>query len=171
MDEHKKQFLNDAFLSLAVNYALQRCRTYREDVEPKARHRFREALRQQLAELARQYTTDVSKDDHIENIKHLADSLSKDFAHALVDRRFRIGSAQKALNLYLKYLWCADLIHMPPHCPFDRTIIDHLPGCRHIKWTALDSIEDYKLLVEAARAQADGVPLAQWELKTYTSAT
>lgn len=46
---------------------------------------------------------------------------------------FRIGSAQKALNLYRKYLWCLGYIPFPPHCPFDATIIDQLPVCQKIK--------------------------------------
>jgi len=170
MEEQKKRFLDNAFLSLAVLYTLQRCKTYREDAKQAARDQFRAALKQQLAELSQQYTVAVDKETHIRNIEFLANSLSEKFAHVLHDGRFRIGSAQKALNLYLKYLWCAEQIEMPPHCPFDSAIIGELPDCSDIKWTTLDSIEDYRRLAEAARVQAAGVSLAQWELETYNSA-
>lgn len=170
MDEQKKRFLDDAFLGFAVTFALQRCKTYREDAKREARDQFRAALKQRLAELSQKYTTDVNEEDHVRNIELLADNLGKEFAQVLEDGTFRVGSAQKALNLYLKYLWCAGQISMPPHCPFDSTIIRDLPGCSHIKWTTLDSIEDYRRLVESARAQAAGVPLAQWELEAYNGA-
>jgi hypothetical protein len=112
---------------------------------------------------------EMDEDSHIKNIEDLADCLSEEFRglRVLKDDRFRIGIAQKALNLYLKYLWCTDQICMPPHCPFDSMIISKLPGCKDIKWTTLLNIDDYRRLVKAARAQAGDKPIAQWELETY----
>ena len=40
------------------------------------------------------------------NIVALSEGLSEDHADILAGKRFRVGTAQKALNLYLKYLWC-----------------------------------------------------------------
>jgi hypothetical protein len=85
----------------------------------------------------------------------------------LKNGRFRIGIAQKALNLYLKYLWCVGLIPMPPHCPFDSSIIGHLPECMNFNWTAIDSIDDYQKLVNSARKKADDKPIAEWELELW----
>jgi hypothetical protein len=60
---------------------------------------------------------------------------------------------------------------MPPHCPFDNIIIGKLPNCDNINWTTLDKVEDYRRLVIAARDEAGTIPIAQWELETYNSAT
>ena len=169
MDEHKKKFLAGAFFSLTVMATFRRSKTYREGAKEPDKAKFKAALRKQLTELVQQYTTDMDDDGHIKNIEHLADNLSKEFAQVLEGGRFRIGSAQKTLNLYLKYLWCTEQIPMPPHCPFDSTVIGKLPGCDSINWTTLDKVEDYRRLVEAARAEAGTVPLAQWELETYNS--
>jgi hypothetical protein len=147
----------------------RRSKTYREDAKELDRAKFRDALRNQLAELAQHYATDMDNDSHIKNIEHLADKLSKEFTQVLKGGRFRIGSAQKALNLYLKYLWCTEQIPTPPHCPFDNFIIGKLPGCNSINWTTLDDVKDYRRLVMAARAMAGTVPLAQWELAAYNS--
>jgi hypothetical protein len=83
-------------------------------------------------------------------------------------QRFRIGSAQKALNLYLKYLWCLGLIARPPHCPFDYRILAKLPTC-NVKWTQLDSIVKYKEIVGEAEQLAKGkrLSLADWELEEW----
>jgi hypothetical protein len=170
MEKQKKRFLDDAFFSLTVRSTFKRSKTYRKGVKESDKAEFKAALRERLTKLAQQYMTDVDDDSHVKNIEHLADGLGKEFAQVLEDGRFRIGSAQKALNLYLKYLWCTEQICMPPHCPFDNTIINELPGCDSINWTTLDNIESYKRLVTAARTKAGVVPLALWELETYSSA-
>jgi hypothetical protein len=104
------------------------------------------------------------------NIKNLAQTLSKKYPEALHGSRFRIGSAQKALNLYLKMLWCLDRIPTPPHCPFDAIVLSHIPGCQSVRWTQLDSLPEYQRIVRCARSAANGVSLAEWELHLYTSA-
>lgn len=109
----------------------------------------------------------MSEEEHLSNIKKIADDLTVNFSHCLQNRRFRIGIAQKALNLYLKYLWCVGLIPIPPHCPFDSIIIGHLPECKHLNWTAIDSIDDYQKLVNAARKKIDDKPIAEWELEIW----
>jgi hypothetical protein len=170
MDKQKKEFLDNAFFSLTVMATFRRSKTYREGAREPDKARFKAALKEQLTEIAQQYITDMDDDSHIENIEHLADNLSTQFAQVLEGGRFRIGSAQKALNLYLKYLWCTGQIPMPPHCPFDSIIIGRLPGCDSINWTTLDSVEDYRRLVATARAEAKDDPLARWELEAYNSA-
>jgi hypothetical protein len=170
MSQMKKDFLTAAFLSLTLMATLRRSKTYREGVNEADRARLKDTLRKRLTELAQQYTISVGEDRHIENIQHLSNDLSKEFALILEEGRFRIGSAQKALNLYLKYLWCAEQIPAPPHCPFDSVIIDQLDDCDHINWTDLKDIEDYNRLVAAARAKARNTPLAQWELEIYNRA-
>lgn len=68
--------------------------------------KLREALRLWLTDIELQYCEAVAEEHHIKNIVSLSEKLSKEHAGALVNGRFRIGVAQKALNLYLKYLWC-----------------------------------------------------------------
>jgi hypothetical protein len=171
MDEQKRKFLDDAFFSLIVMATFRRSKTYREGTKDADKAKFKAALKERLTELSQQYTGDVDNDSHIKNIEHLANDLSKEFTQVLEGGRFRIGSAQKALNLYLKYLWCTEQLPMPPHCPFDNIIISKLPGCDNINWTTLDKVEDYRRLVIAARGEAGIIPIAQWELETYNSAT
>lgn len=124
-------------------------------------------MRRQLETIANQYSGKVSEDKHIENIRRLSDELRKNFSDCLVNGRFRIGSAQKALNLHLKYLWRLGRISTPPHCPFDFFVINKLSLDSPISWTKLDDIEGYKELVEDAKRKANGVSLAEWEYEEY----
>jgi hypothetical protein len=112
----------------------------------------------------------VTEEAHIRNIVELSTSLSSAHANVLNNRRFRIAAAQKALNLYLKYLWCLGKIPSPPHCPFDFQIIGKLPNYTGPGWTTLDREEDYRALVDAAKVAGRGSSLAAWELRTYNNA-
>lgn len=169
MDEQreKKKFLDDEIFNLTIMATFQRSKTYRAGTKVSKKEKFKDHLRKKLDELSEQYKQEVTEDVHIRNIKKLADGLSNSDGPKLDKGRFRIGSAQKALNLFLKYRWCLGEIHMPPHCPFDNRIIGELKGCDKIKWTSLDDIEDYKKLIHATLCKADDKGIALWELATY----
>ena len=131
---------------------------------------FQSALRSTLAEIATQYEEEVEEEKHIQNICDLSNRLTSGQKEVLNNGQFRIGTAQKALNLYLKYLWCLGKNPLPPHCPFDYQIIAKLSNYQGPKWTDLEQVQDYRRLVAAAKEKAQGVPLALWELRTYSSA-
>lgn len=169
MDEDQEQFLRDEFFSLALMATTQMVQIYDREATEASKQGFRDALRARLDELSVAYAEDVNEQTHIENIEQLANDLSEHHRDALDGGRFRIGRAQKALNLYLKYLWCVGLINEPPHCPFDANIIGQLDTYNGPVWTALDDLVDYQALVAAAEVEANGVSLAVWELDEYNN--
>jgi hypothetical protein len=169
MKSQKDKFLRNEFLTMSVNGALGRSNTYIESASEADKNRVRNALRKKLDDISRAYSSPASDEAHLSNISELSSELSTKFSHCLKKGRFRIGISQKALNLYLKYLWCVNAISLPPHCPFDSIVISHLPDCGHLKWTSIDDIKDYQALVEAAQKKANGMPLPEWELMIWTS--
>ena len=174
MNPEQARFMDNVFLSSAIMAAFQRSRTYsdaaKKDDKVKLRKvEFRNELERLLTELSKEYIEPVTDSEHIANIEYLATKLSTKYRDVLYEGRFRIGIAQKALNSYLKYLWCTDKIPAPPHCPFDSIIIDKLRGCKRIKWTLLHDISEYKQIVSAARPEAGEKTLAQWELEVFNN--
>lgn len=167
MTDDQSAFLHDEFHSLTLNAVVQRGKVYEPGLAQEQRSPFHRSLRSVLDRLAPTYQYAITEEEHVRNIEHLSEELSAKHAGVLLGARFRIGSTQKALNLYLKYLWCVGEIPAPPHCPFDRWVIDLLPGYRDVCWTKLDDIETYKRLVQAARTQASGLSLPVWELRIY----
>lgn len=149
---------------------VRRGHVYREGSEERLRDDFRRGLRKGLETLATTYRKKVSDIDHLRNIASLAAGLSKAHPKALNGGRFRIGSAQKALNLYLKYLWCLGEVPTPPHCPFDDEVISRLREYRGPKWTKLKTLSQYEQLLKAARKVAGDTMLAEWELSLYNDA-
>ena len=164
-----RRFLEAQFHGMVLQATVQRARIYAPDSSEESREAFRSALWEQLDRLTFGYRQEVEESEHVENIQRLTTRVSRGHGPALRGGRFRIGPAQKALNLMLKYHWSAGWIPEPPHCPLDAIIIGKLPRDVHHNWTDLDSVSDYRKLIRAARAkaEAEGLSLAQWELATY----
>jgi len=174
----KWEFIESELMTASINAAFQRADVY---ADPKAttdprRPVLREKLASLLRNLARQHSTAVSSKQHKLNIAAIADDLTRAFNGSGLLRadRFRIGIAQKALNLYLKYLWCLDKITTPPHCPFDDGIIEKLPLSeqqkKDLQWTALDSLDGYQTLVDAGLEKikvTKHASLSEWELEAW----
>jgi hypothetical protein len=168
MNAEQERFLREEFLTMAINGALQHNPTYLKSASEKDQGNFRQELRREIKNIAAAYTTTVAAEMHFLNIQKLADDLTHKYSRLLMGGRFRIGTAQKVLNLYLKYLWCCGLIPLPPHCPFDNRIIKALPGCADLeKWTRIDKIDDYARLVEATKKKAQSLSLSEWELQAW----
>jgi hypothetical protein len=170
MNSEQQKFLADVSFGVALLGTVQRGKLYREGASETQKRAFRSALRSALEILIEQYREGVSEEEHIVIIDNLALTLSEKYPDALKGGRFRIGSAQKALNLYLKLLWCLDQIPTPPHCPFDSVVLSRIPGCEHVRWTQLDSLSEYQRIVDYAKVAAGKVPLADWELCLYGAA-
>ena len=147
--------------------AFQRNKVYEGNPSLADREDLRCALRAEIRKTASAYSVPVTETKHCENIRNLADTLTKQFSKILDGRRFKIGTAQKALNLYLKFLWCLG-VHktVPPHCPLDGIILKKAGV--YEAWTKLDCIETYKNWIEKVRVKAARHnSIAEWELENW----
>lgn len=169
----KCEFIESELISASIRGAFQRANVYADGVaeDDPARAELRDSLAGLLRRIATQYVNPVCSERHELNIQKIADDLTAKFGdkNLLRNNRFRIGVAQKALNLYLKYLWCLDKIPTPPHCPFDNGIVTALN--LNLNWTELDSIDGYRTIVDAAMQniqQTGHGSLSDWELEEWT---
>jgi len=160
----KSKFIHKVLADNAILAALQRNKTYvAGDIDSGP---FRAAFADRLIDQTDRYAASVGDDDHCSVIDQIAADLSTEFANILVEGRLRIGTVQKALNLYLKTLWCMDRHRpAPPHCPIDRRVLEEAGIDKN--WTQLVSIEEYREWIEeirrcAIRSGFDSV--AEWEL-------
>jgi hypothetical protein len=155
--------------SMTLAAATQRSGLYKPGTPEKARRPFHESLRALLEELAKAYTAPVGEEMHIRNIERVTLELSTKHQDVLAASGMRIGLAQKALNLYLKYLWCLGEIHEPPHCPIDAIVLKRVPGYQDVCWTRMKTIKEYCDIIAAAKTVSKGVSLAVWELALYNT--
>jgi hypothetical protein len=155
---------------MVLQAATQHASVYADGAVDSARELVRHSLRSELSAIESAYLGAVSDGAHVANIVRIADRLTALHSGTLASGRFRLGPAQKALNLLLKLQWCCGWIPTPPHCPFDAIIIKQLDLDGSVAWTKLDSIQEYGKLVAAARGKAGEMSLSAWELLAYNQA-
>ena len=168
-------FLQGEALANSVIASLGRAGVYRASLQVRdaEKAQFRNDLKRLLLELASDYQRPVCDELHITNIERVADEITERHRAILRGRTFRIGVAQKALNLFLKYAWALDMLPVaPPHCPFDRAVLEKLSiDCCQSKevcnWTEMDCSDCYRKWVNAARSQrlkcGTCTTLSDWE--------
>ena len=107
----------------------------------------------------------VPDDQHCEAIRRISDTLSSRFGIIFKDGRLQYGTTQKALNLYLKFLWRLGKVSPPPHCPVDGQVL-RAAGIIG-SWTHSDSEKEYAGWIKSLRAHAAGRSLAEWEYSIW----
>ena len=142
-------------------------KVYSRDEVGNERDGFRSELRKLVSVAARRYTQPVSDADHQAAIRGISETLSAEFSSILKDRRLRYGTAQKAFNLYLKFLWRLGRIAIPPHCPVDGIVLK--AGDIKGKWTHSDSEAEYTDWIKILRQKANPRSLAEWEYQLWSA--
>lgn len=163
-NKEKEKFLKWQFFILTISASFSRANIYLPEVDEKQRLAFKNHLFDSLERLSGHYHAEVSEDRHIAIISDFIQDSTK-FSDILQDGMLRYGVAQKMVNLYFKYLWCAGYIaHTPKHFPLDRLI---QKGTRDIiSWTQLTEEDDHKYLAKLNEL-CPGEDKAQWELREY----
>ncbi len=162
-------FILSEMAALSVRAAFARAGIYRKGVPDKEsiRKPVHRTLKAYLGNKRREYESGVLESRHLENIEALSRVMADSHGELLRGGVLRIGPAQKALNLYLKYMWCLGQIGTPPHCPIDARILEKAPEVRDVKWTAIDSVGEYMRCIRALRSIAGTESLAEWECRQW----
>lgn len=169
--EDQKRFIVYELGLLTINATLstrgKNNPVYESSVKSHQKSKPKKAIRNVLSDLEQKYIKSPSSEEHTKYIADTAARLTKDIGKYLHNNRFRIGIAQKLINLHLKYLWCSGVIQEPPHCPIDGIIRD--AANLEYNWIISDDIEDYKAAIESLNqiSQTRNETLAQWELRKF----
>ena len=169
----KQTFLLNEIWVLSFGGAFQRSGIYLKDAKEKDRNIFRQGLRAFIEQkVLNEYKSNyVGEDFHISNIEKICE-YSGQFLNVL-KAPLPFGVSQKLLNLVLKYYWCLDLIHEPPHFPVDRIIQVKLYGENKHNWTEIQSKEKYLEIVNDARNfvkyKDEDQSISEWELKVFNN--
>jgi hypothetical protein len=168
----KQRFIFGEVAILAWAASVQRASLYNPkiNVEERKSSDFRKAVLGFVeTTLLPKYKNTCSEADHIANIQSLTAFATEVGKALLGEEGYKIGVAQKLLNLLLKYLWCLGYIVEPPHCPIDRIVIAQTSLRGQLNWTEIKSVEQYSNAIAAVRilANEQSQTLANWELQFY----
>jgi hypothetical protein len=154
---------------LAFGGAFGRASVYAKNAGEDDKQELRKAIRKKVKSLvAAEYTKlSVTSEEHIKNLEAIKAWVDTSYSRVLRNGEIKFGVVQKLVNLFLKYQWCLGRIEEPPHCPFDRTIIERLKLKNPPNWTEMNDVETYKMLVEKAREAAKQQSTADWELDVF----
>lgn len=172
--DYQKEFLRQTALFNATGAAFQRAGIYTKTASSETKDALKADLEERLCDMEKQYRDKITSQEHFQNIQRLAEFMSSRHARILREECFRVGVAQKALNIYLKLIWCYGWIPEPPHCPLDSIVLAEI-GDTKTKWTKMHGIGAYRIAIEAVedhvRQHAPGKSLSRWELEIWTNRT
>ena len=153
-------------LSSAIKAAVQHNKLY---VGNAPRANIRSFWRQQLLALQAVYVQQRTVAQYEADILDLRTSLNNAFP-GLID--CRISHAQKSIGVFLKHLWCMELVATPPLCPVDAIIL-RVAGAKYpeTNWGYVNTMAQQQakvaLLVAAMKHAAPQLTLAEWELAAF----
>ncbi len=147
----KKDFILNEIWMLTVNAAFQRANVYNENATETEKKSFKFMLKGYIDNcLVENNSMTIDDNEHIEKIKELS-RYSANFSNILNGGKLNFGVSQKLLNLYLKYLWCLDLLKTPPpHFPVDRIIQRELE-LSPVAWTQMKDEKEYLRIITIAK--------------------
>lgn len=167
---NKSSFINEEIWVLTFGGAFQRSNIYKSNkYDDPQRKKFRNDIKSYIeTNILPQYKNTVDEESHIQHLLSFSE-WSKKYSHILNDGYLNIGVVQKILNLYLKYQWCLGNIEEPPHCPFDRIILQELNYNPIPSWTKLNSEIEYRNIAAKAKkiASKNNMSIAEWELDVF----
>jgi hypothetical protein len=162
----------DDAMKEALKSALQQRqnKVYKRDEVGTERMEFRREWSKLIRDESKVYIGCKSDDgrsdaEHCEAISRIAESLFNRFGEILKDGRLRYGTSQKALNLYLKYLWRMGMVASPLHCPVDSIVLN--AGSIVGSWTKCDNESEYMRWIGELRENAKPLRLAEWEYQVW----
>ncbi len=169
----RETFVYNELIVLAWGASVQRSKLYDSncDTPKEVTNAFRSRLVAFFeGSLLKAYKTSCSEAQHIQNLERFSQFGTEQGRSLLGPDGYKLGVAQKFLNLILKYLWCIGEIPEPPHCPVDRIILGKTALKGKLNWTEIKTTCQYKKSIEAIRASAEkaGLSIAQWELQAFS---
>jgi len=169
---HIHPFIHGMFLRNSINAALARNPVYADGADLAMKQNFKSACKQRLTELGiRYYAWEWDLPRYCQEIVSFSDAISRASAVVLRDQRLKIGTSQKMISLYLKYLWLdGDPSKKPIGAVLDRGILVESGYQNPPAWTQLDDVEIYSniQLCISRKAESEGYGSgAVWEAEKW----
>jgi hypothetical protein len=179
---HKNNFLNryntnrskDEAIKEAISASVRHNPTYSPEIKMNERLIIRRSWEYNLIQIGELFTESRNLDFYLKTVNEFQITMS-DYNSLLSPNKnnyangFRIAHSQKSISVFLKHLWCMDIIPEPPCCPVDRIIAKVARIKLKENWTSMNSIVslEYALNEFTNIAKSEKKTLALWELQLF----
>jgi hypothetical protein len=174
LTEAKCEFLHHQIWINCWNASVQHIKTFRDGINQNRKIDLKAAWEELTRdEVRKSYCTGKpDEQSHLELIETVRDEIIKTGEAVLHTQTFSYASAQKLVNLYLKYQWCLGNIGEPLHCPLDRFVIQNT-SLKNLNWTDIQNRNEYIEIINAVRFAADGAgkSIPAWELSIWSGSS
>ncbi|SMP71991.1 hypothetical protein [Anoxynatronum buryatiense] len=171
LDKYNRMHSVDKALTKSINAALGRNPLYNEKAKTNdIRRNIKKIWMIHLNEMSKKYyVQSVNREVFIQDVIELKEIMNDSYG-MYFSTEFRISHSQKSLSVFLKHLWCMNMIERPPICPLDRKILE-AAGRKYseAKWTHINDIEEYAKKISWLQKEAFKIncSLAEWELLVF----
>lgn len=163
-------------LTSGVKAAVQRNILYSPTLPQRERNMIVKFWKKELMNIYYEYIQIEAMNDELyeQFIMNLKNRMNERYNFAFIhnkigyDNGFRISHAQKSISVFIKHLWCMNLIKLPLQCPVDRiilTIIGYVYPDN--KWGYINSIEIHREKIKFIREHCNPQDIAVWELGAF----
>lgn len=168
-------------ISLSIKAAVQHNSLYSEKLSSNERLIIRKDWGNKLQEISIKYKNNTIDSEiyykDITDLKNYMNEMYKEKFRTIphpkynYDAGFRISHSQKSISVFLKHLWCLELISSPPQCPVDRIVLEKigLKG-QSASWGYINTLDNHiskiKLIEKVAKSENKSIPI--WELTNFT---
>jgi hypothetical protein len=163
-------------LSNAVKAAVQHNILYTKNLAQSERKEIRSYWFECLKSIGLKFENEVTLTEYELIISELKDKINKKFGIYFQSKsrhgsEFRISHAQKSISIYVKYLWCLNLIPEPKICPVDRIILTQTAAkSNDVAWGYVNEVSEhkrkFKYIIESAAVA--NLSIAKWELFLFS---
>ena len=180
IEDKKQQFLDkynpnrtiEQALKKALNAAVQHNKLYKSNANNNQKKFFREFWENELLDIYKKIEKRevYRKKNLLHDMIELQKKIRENWEQILEkkDRGFRVSHSQKSISVFLKHLWCMNLILEPEICPVDRIILNKTKS-KEKKWTYVKSKDEYLSQLEFIETEAkrNNISLAKFELSAF----
>ncbi len=178
LDKYNPRRSVDVALNKAINAAVQHNLLYSRTATTQDRERIRFFWKQRLKEIGSEFNSDVEVKRYESLISNLALLMNQTFGDLFDNTSkhgsvFRVSHSQKSIAVFVKHLWCMNLISEPKICPVDRIILSESEAKKNndLSWGCVNSLEEHRRKFQYLQNAADqeNMTLAKWELMKFKS--
>lgn len=178
MTDPQTKFIDNQIFAQCRGAAFQRNKVYKGGISQKEKLKLMAFLKEKLLTYMKDWkkAKTITESAVLDQIKEISNEVSSEFGCILYAEpnkkpRFKLGTSQKLITLYMKYQWCLGRIKEPPLCPIDGIILKEIKD--KTSWTKLDDINQYKKILKELKNNVrpknkeGNVNLAIWELEFW----